>query len=142
VVENPDHKIISEQKVELAPGKHSEVVFQGETAGLFTLRVLDAEGLEQGSRVIELKNLEREFAVTTRDMENLRQWAQLSEGFAIPAEECGNVDDWMIKLKQQASEAYQKRPVSKPAGINGWMLAILLGLLGAEWSLRRWWSWT
>jgi hypothetical protein len=142
VVEDPDHKVISEQKVELAPAKTSEVVFQAAAAGLFTLRVLDAEGIEQGSRTIELKNLAREFEITTRDMENLRQWAQLSDGFAVPAEECGNVDDWMTKLKQRASEAYQKRPVSKPAGVNGWMLVALIGLLGAEWGLRRWWSWT
>jgi len=142
VVEDANHGIIDEQKVELAPGKTNEVVFQTATAGLFTLRVVDADGAEQGSRVVELKNLEREFAITTRDMENLRQWAQLSEGFAMPAEDCSDVDDLMAKLKQRASEAYQRRPVTKPAAINGWMLAVLLGLLGGEWILRRLWSWT
>ena len=48
----------------------------------------------------------------------------------------------LATLKQRASEAYHKRPVSKPAAINGWMLAFLIALLSAEWGLRRWWSWT
>jgi hypothetical protein len=103
--------------------------------------VVDKQGLEHGNRTVEIRDYEREFARTSRDMESLRQWARMSDGLALPAEECSDGEALMEHIRQRAEAAYRQRPVQKPAGINGGMLLVLLSLLAGEWLLRRRWDW-
>lgn len=140
LVESPAGDPVQDQEVELTPGRPVDVTFRGPREGMYSLRVLDQAGTEQGSRIVELKNLEREFLRTARDLEYLRQWAQLSAGLAAPVEECADADALVARIQDQARQAFLQRPARLPAGINGWTLGTLLALLSAEWLLRRRWS--
>ncbi len=141
VVQNAANEQVLEQQVELPPGRPVEVTFQVPTEGVYALRVYNSDQVEQGNRTVEIKDLDREFVRTARDLDKLRQWAQLSRGEAIAAEDCGDLGELLERLRKRAAEAYRERPVHKPAGIDLATLAVLLGLLSTEWMLRRKWDW-
>ena len=74
------------------------------------------------------------------NMESLRQWANLSGGVAIKAEECRGLDLLFDDLKNNIDTPRQRKPQTVPAGINGWTMLMLLACLCAEWLLRKRWE--
>jgi len=142
VVADSAANVISEQPVELAADRPAEIVFRVSSDGLFTLRVQDAQRIEVGSRTVDIRKTDREFARTGRDLEHLRQWARLSRGEAIAIEECDDVGALVEAARGRAADAYVRRPVQKPAGVDPWTMAALVAVLAAEWTLRRRWDWT
>lgn len=131
---------ISKQRLRLLPGKFEELQFRAGQEGLYTATVLDNNGIVQATRSIDLQETLAEMVQTSRDMEHLRQWANLSGGFAVPVEECVDCDEIVEKLTQAVSAPRNGPPRIAPAGMNGWMLTLLLGCVCGEWLLRKRWN--
>jgi uncharacterized membrane protein len=139
-VENPEKRIVREQKMELPPGRQVEGQFRANTAGLYTATVLDARSNAVAARAIEIRDVNVELQNTARDIETLRQWAAVSGGLAVKVEDCRDAGEIVAAIKKKVEEAQRSRAVQKPFGMNGWTLAALLGCLSAEWLLRKRWG--
>lgn len=142
-VEDEQRNAVLEQTVELGSSRAVELSFHPDEAGAYTVSVLNAQGAPLASRTVEVKEINVEFQRAARDMENLRQWAGLSGGLALPAEDCRDAREIVGKLKERIEQKRREADLPRvPAGVNGWVLAVLLSLLGGEWCLRKNWGWT
>ena len=142
-VEDGAKQPVLEQAIALAPSRSVDVAFRAEAPGVYAVSVLDSQSrFPLASRTVEVKETNVEFEHATRDMENLRQWASLTEGVALKAEDCTSTNDLIATLKKQAEQARPSQSRRLPAGVNGWTLLALFGLLGAEWVLRKRWDLT
>ncbi len=81
-----------------------------------------------------------EFQDTARNMEQLRQWASISGGLALRAEDCHGTGDLLSQIKERVEQSHRDRLTRRPAGVNGGVLALLLGCLCGEYVLRKQWS--
>jgi uncharacterized membrane protein len=136
-VEAPDRTSLLDQSLELAPLRPVEVTFRAPRAGVYAVTVRDERDATVATRAVEVRDVNREMLRTGRDLETLRQWARLSQGFALPAEECADGLGLVSRLRKQTEEQRAGRSRRVPVGLDGWMLAALLGSLGGEWLLRR-----
>jgi len=139
-VENELKKVVSDQTLELLPGRPVELRFRAEKEGLYTVRVEDAQKKPLASRTIEIRETNLEFRDTPRNMETLRQWASLSDGLALKMEDCPGGSALVAQIKSKVEQVRRFKPIRRPAGVNGWMLALVVACLGAEWLLRKKWS--
>lgn len=138
-VRAPGGKTILDQTARLEPLRPVEIRFRAEAAGLYTVAVEDGAGTSLAAQAIEILDLDHEMTRTARDMENLRQWAAVSGGFALPAEEATEATSVVARIEGALAQSRgRSRPV--PLGVNGWVLAALLALLGSEWLLRKRWG--
>ena len=138
VVDNND-EIVTEQNLELQSGQTADVKFRCETPGLFSATVSNRLGTQQAQRSIDIQEVAVEFVRTERNMESLRQWANLSDGVTLKVEDCHSLDKVIEELKISTAPQ-QQRPRSVPAGINGWTMLLLFGCLCTEWLLRKRWG--
>ena len=90
-----------------------------------------------GTRSVEVKEIDVEMRRVARDMDSLRQWASISGGVAVKAEECDNLEELLVKARTHAQRSSQVNPRRAPAGMNVWSFVALLGCLGAEWLWRK-----
>ncbi len=141
-VEDDQHQVVADQSVELRAGRAIEVTFVGNRTGLFPATVLDKRGVVQASRSIDIRDVGKEFVDTSRYMESLRQWARVSDGIAAKSENCQEVAEFMATVKTSAERRRREAPRTVPAGINGWMLALLLSCVCGDWMLRKRWGLT
>ncbi|HMJ65894.1 MAG TPA: hypothetical protein VK615_11140, partial [Candidatus Binatia bacterium] len=141
-VENPQKKMVHEQKMDLAPGRPVETRFRASAAGLYTATVKDSREQPVATRTIEIRDVNIELQNTARDMETLRQWAAVSGGLALKVEDCRDAGEIVAAIKKKVQEAQRNREIQKPFGMNGWTLGLLLGCLSAEWLLRKRWGLT
>jgi len=139
-VTDAQKKMIKEQQLKLAPGQFAELQFRAADEGLYTATVLDNNGVIQATRSIDLHETQAELVQTSRDMEHLRQWANLSGGFAVPVEDCVDCNDIVSRLKEAVKTPGKGPPRVTPMGINGWMMTLLLGCVCGEWLLRKRWN--
>jgi len=140
VVHDPTGRVVLDQKCGLIPGRPLNLSFHTETEGVYIASVQDAQGVEQATRTVDLRNGRVELEKTARDMENLRQWANLSGGAALRVEDCADGDGIVKAIRRAVEKAGTPRKTVSPAGLNPWVLAALLLSLGAEWILRRKWG--
>lgn len=136
-----DSQTLSQHTVQIGPDQAAEVTFRLDEAGLYRLEVLDGDQVVHAARIIELKDVRREFASPRRQMDHLQQWAVLSGGEAVPVENCERAEEFVERIKRQASAALREQPQRYPAGLHGGMLTGLLALLAADWMLRKRWGW-
>jgi uncharacterized membrane protein len=141
-VESLDQQSLSEQAVELGSEQPREVRFRVAEPGTYTLRVVNSAGTLQGTRTVELKDLEIEFALPERNLGALRQWAGISSGIALAAEACRDPTQLLELLQQWDTNQVPQQPRRQPAGIHWSTLLLLLGCLAADWGLRKRWNWT
>ena len=73
-------------------------------------------------------------------MENLQQWAALSDGLAVKVEDCRGGSDLVSQIKSKVEQARRAKVLRVPVGVNAWVLTLLLGSLGGEWVLRKRWG--
>ncbi len=139
-VADEQKQTISEQVLELRTGQSTEVKFQASEPGLYTVNATDGREVLQATRSIEIRDISLEFVDTSRNMEPLRQWAKLSGGAAVKAEECDNVADLVERITETVRRVRATQPQSVPAGMNEWTLALLLGCLCFEWMMRKRWD--
>jgi hypothetical protein len=138
-VEDELKKTVSEQTVELLPGRPVDLRFRAGKEGLYTVKVQDAQKKPLASRTIEIRETNLEFQDTPRNMETLRQWASLSDGLALKMEDCPGGSALVARIKSKVDEIRRFKPIRRPAGVNGWMLALVVGCLGVEWLMRKNW---
>jgi hypothetical protein len=141
-VETLDRQLVSEQAITLGPEQPMEVAFRVQESGTYTLRVLDSARSPQGTRTLELKDRELEFDSPTRNLGALRQWAGISGGVALAAEDCGDPQQFVDLLHRHSRDMLQQRPQRYPAGMHWTMLTLLLGCLAIDWGMRKRWNWT
>jgi hypothetical protein len=139
-VEDEQKKVVSEQTLELLPGRPVDMSFRAEKAGLYALKVQDPLNKLVGTRTIEIRDINLEFRETARNMETLRQWASLSDGLALKMEECPGGDSLVAQIKSKVEQVRRFKPMRRPAGVNAWVLLLVVGSLGAEWLLRKRWK--
>ncbi len=139
-VEDGQGKTVQEQTVELSAGRPVETSFRAEREGTYTIHVLDTHRVLIASRSIQIRDVNVEFQDTARNMEQLRQWASISGGLALRAEDCHSMDDLLAQINERVEQSHRDRLIRRPAGVNGNVLALLLGCLGLEYVLRKHWS--
>ena len=140
VVHGPDQKEIFRQAMDLPAGQPIPFSFHAEAEGFYSIAVLNAQNLSVAERSVQLLNSRIEMERTGRDMENLKQWASLTQGAAFTEEECRDIGPLIAAIHQKIALAEQARTTRLPLGLDGWILASLLGLLAAEWLLRKRWN--
>lgn len=139
-VATADKQVVQVQSLDLAPRRPVEMTFRAEKAGLYTVTVEDAVKQPVATRSVEIRDLNVEFQNTARDLETLRQWAALTGGLAVRAEDCRDARDIAAQLQARLAALRRHKPARTPVGVNGWMLALVLGCLAAEWVLRKRWG--
>ncbi|MEY2429099.1 MAG: hypothetical protein QOJ40_1984, partial [Verrucomicrobiota bacterium] len=107
---------------------------------VYNVSVTDSLKVPIAARAIEIRDVNLEFQDTARNMETLRQWASVSDGLAMKIEDCGNAGDLAAQIKNRVEQVRQTKHQRRPAGVNGWMAALVLGCLGGEWLLRKRWG--
>src|SRR6185295_3729167 len=106
--------------VDLVPLRPVGIAFRAEKPGVHTISVKDARRLLVASRRVEIRELDVELQRTGRDMENLRQWAAVSHGAALKAEEAGGAPGLVARLRERIEEARRGRRRRAPLGLDGW----------------------
>ena len=102
--------------------------------------MLDRSEAVVAYRSLDIRDIDNELLYTARDMENLRQWANLSGGMAIRFEDYETADQLVDQIKASGEQPLRRRPIRQPLGINGWVLGMLLGCLCVEWAARKRWG--
>lgn len=136
-VQDAQSATLAERGLELPTGRPVNFSFHPDKAGLYTVAVLDNNKQVVATRVIEIREVNVEFQNSARNMENLSQWASLSEGMALRAEDCRETTDLAAEIAHKIEQARNARKTRTPIGINGWTLAFALACLSIEWVLRK-----
>jgi uncharacterized membrane protein len=139
-VEDGRKKLLHEETVQLEALHPVDFSFRAEQPDMYTVTVLDAAKVPVATRPVEIREMNVEFQNTARNMETLQQWAAVSEGFATKVEDCRDAADLVTQIKNRIEQARGGKQSRRPAGVNGWMLALILGSLAGEWILRKNWG--
>jgi uncharacterized membrane protein len=135
------HKnILREEAVELEPSRPVEFAFHAEKPDTYMVTVLDSLKVPVANRPVEIREVNFEFQDTARNMETLRQWAAVSDGMAVKAEDCRDAADLVNQIKGKIEQVRKGRQVREPLGINAFTMGLLLTCLGCEWVLRKRWG--
>jgi len=140
VVTGPDQKEILRHPLELPPSQEVPLSFHAEKEGLYTIVIFDGHDVEVAERSLQLVNSKIELQRTGRDMENLRQWAALTQGAAFAEEDLKSIDPLMTAIHKEMQRAAEENTSRFPVGLNGWLLTLLLACLATEWLLRKRWN--
>jgi len=139
-VEDKDRNVLRDETVELEPLHPIDMSFHAAKAGVYTVSVSDTMKVPASSRQIEIHDLNLEFQDTARNMETLRQWASVSDGLALKAEECPDAADLVRSITSKIEDSKKNKQNRHPIGLNCWVLTFVVGTLGAEWLLRKKWG--
>ncbi len=139
-VEDGQKKLLHEETVELEAGRPVDFRFHADKADIYTVTVSDAMKVPIATRPIEIRDVNVEFQDTARNMETLQQWASISDGLAVKVEDCRNAAELVAQIKAKIEQVRHGKPMRRPVGVNGWLLALVVGCLGGEWLLRKRWG--
>jgi uncharacterized membrane protein len=139
-VEDGQKKLLHEETVELDSGRPVDFRFHADKADIYTVTVSDAMKVPVATRPIEIRDVNVEFQDTARNMETLQQWASISDGLAVKVEDCRDAADLVTQIKAKLEQVRHGKPMRQPVGVNGWLLALVVGCLGGEWLLRKRWG--
>jgi hypothetical protein len=154
-VNAPGGASILEQRARLQARVPLELRFTAAQEGLYALSVAAVDGPQLASQQIEVRAVDHELARTGRDLDALRQWTSIGQGFVAPAEELGlglvgshaeqaipAADTLVARLRARVDALRPARERQVP-----WRPGVALGLawfaaLLGEWLLRRRWELT
>ncbi len=141
-IEDPEKKVVAEPAVELTPGGQTSLEFRAASAGTYRLSVLSGDQ-PLAFRAVDIREGNLEFDRPARNMETLRQWASLTGGLAVPAEECRDASVLIETIRKHRTvvDATRNQAQSTPLGAHWVTLLFLLALLGVEWVFRKRWDW-
>lgn len=139
-VVDPDKKSILKQDVDLMPKKPVDFSFRPETNGIYTVTVEHSDKSVVATRSIEIKEPNFEFQKTGRNMETLLQWASMSNGLAVKAEECSDAKELINQIRDKIEQAQRIKKNPIPLGINLPIFLLLLSCLLSEWILKKHWN--
>ncbi|HVM50061.1 MAG TPA: hypothetical protein VMU04_18680 [Candidatus Acidoferrum sp.] len=138
--EDGQKKVLREQAVELEPLHPVDFKFRAEKPDIYTVTVLDSLKVPIATRPIEVRDINIEFQNTGRNMESLLQWASVSDGLAMKIEDCRDAANLVAQIKAKIEQVRRGKEMRRPLGVNGWVLAVVIGALGGEWLLRKKWE--
>jgi uncharacterized membrane protein len=138
--EDGQKNLLREQTVELEPLRPVEFKFHAEKPDVYTVIVSDALKVPIATRPIEVRDVNVEFQSTGRNMETLQQWASVSDGLAVKVEDCRDAADLVAQIKAKIEQVRHGKQMRRPLGVNGWVLALVVGCLSGEWLLRKRWA--
>jgi uncharacterized membrane protein len=141
-VEDGQKNVLHEERVELETGRPVDFRFHVDKADIYTVTVSDAMKVPIATRPIEIRDVNVEFQETARNMETLQQWASISDGLAMKVEDCRDAGDLVSQIKAKIEQVRHGKQMRRPAGVNGWLLTLVVACLGAEWLLRKRWGLT
>lgn len=139
-VENGQKQLLHEEAVELEPLHPVDFKFHADKPDVYLVTVTDSLKVPLASRPVEIRDVNVEFQNTARDMETLRQWASVSDGLAFKVEECPDAVDLVAQIKSKIEEVRRGKEMRRIIGVNCWMMAMILGMLGSEYVLRKRWG--
>jgi hypothetical protein len=136
-VEDRQKNTLHDGTVELEPLRPVDFKFHAEKADIYSVTVSDSMKIPLATRSVEIRDVNVEFQNTARNMETLRQWASVSGGLAVKAEDCRDAAGLANQIKAKIEQVRHAKQLRRPLGLNGWTLALVLGCLSAEWLLRK-----
>ena len=139
-VEDGQKKVLYDETVELETSRPVDFRFRAEQADVYTVTVYDGMKVPIATRPFEIRDINLEFQDTARNMETLQQWASISDGLAMKVEDCRDAADLVAQIKAKIEQVRHGKQMRRPAGVNGWLLTLVLGCLGTEWLLRKRWG--
>jgi hypothetical protein len=140
LVKGPDQQEILRHPLELPPGQEVPFSFHAEKEGFYSIVILDSHNVDLAERSLQLVNSKLELQRTGRDMENLRQWAALTQGTAFAEEDLKSIDPLIAAIHKEMQMAEEQNTSRFPVGLNGWLLTLVLACLTTEWLLRKRWN--
>ena len=139
-VKDPQQHEILNKPIELPPGQDVPMTFHAEKEGFYTIGVLDSHHVQIAERSVQLIDDKVELARTDRDLDNLEQWAAVTEGTAYAEEDLPTAGPLVAAIHAQLQRAESEGLTRQPLGLNAWVLLALLGALSLEWLLRKRWN--
>jgi uncharacterized membrane protein len=139
-VENGQKKVLYDHTVELETSRPVDFRFRAERADIYTVTVSDGMKVPIATRPFEIRDINVEFQDTARNMETLQQWTSISDGLAMKVEDCRDASDLVAQIKAKIEQVRHGKQMRRPAGVNGWLLTLVLCCLGSEWLLRKRWG--
>lgn len=139
-VVGPDQSEVLNIMVNIEPGRPTATRFMANESGMYNVNLQLNDGTLLASRDIQVKEIAAELVSTSRKMELLRQFAAVSGGIAMEFEKTDELADELKKLLQPEEQLETQRTYVLPAGMNGWILALLLGCLSLDWLFRKRWQ--
>jgi uncharacterized membrane protein len=140
IVEDPEQQVVLDLPIELSAGGQASATFTADTSGLFTATLVGPGDRFLASREITVRDAEAELASTSRNMETLRQLAGISGGLALEAEAADDLPTRLDAFLDPEEQPQVEVNYALPAGVNGWMLALLLTCITGEWLCRKRWG--
>jgi uncharacterized membrane protein len=139
-VKDPEQRSILDQPIELPAGQDVPLAFHAEKEGFYTIEVLDSHHVQIAERSVQLIDDKVELARTDRDMDNLEQWAAVTQGAAYAEEDLPTVGPLIEAIHAEMKRAESEALTRAPLGLNAWVLLALFGALAVEWLLRKRWN--
>jgi uncharacterized membrane protein len=133
-------ELLREESIELEPLHPVDFTFHAPKAGIYTVTVSDPLKVPVASRTIEIRNVNLEFQNTARNMEILQQWAAVSDGLAMKAEDCRDAGELVRAITAKIEQTRHGKRFHRPLGINGGVLSLVLASLATEYVLRKKWN--
>ncbi len=140
IVQDPEQQDVLDLPIELSAGGQASASFTAESSGLFTATLVGPGNRFLASREITVRDTQAELASTSRNMETLRQLAGISGGLAVEAETAEDLQTRLDEFLDPEEPPQVEVNYALPAGVNGWMLALLLTCISAEWLCRKLWG--
>lgn len=139
-VEDSQKKVLHQEGIELGISRPVDFRFRAEKPDIYTITVSDLMNVPIATRPVEVRDVNVEFQDTARNMETLQQWASVSDGLAVKVEDCRDAANLVTQIKAKIEQVRRGKQMRQPAGVNGWLLMLVLGCLGGEWLLRKRWG--
>ncbi|MEE2936726.1 MAG: vWA domain-containing protein [Planctomycetota bacterium] len=129
-----------DQRIDIEAGNQATAALTADATGVLTATLYGAGNQILASRNIEVRDAAVELANTSRNMEMLRQFAGISGGVAVKAESITNAPEMLQPYLNPQKPRRVEKKHALPAGINGWILTLLLTCVSLEWIFRQRWK--
>ncbi len=139
-VQDSQRRTVLDESMELEAGQRTTSTFTADASGTFTATLRGDGSSIVANRMFEVRDAAVELATTARDMETLRQFAAVSGGVAVEAENCGDLADRLQEYLRPEEPPHQDVAYALPAGTNGWILTLLIACICSEWICRKRWG--
>lgn len=136
----PDQSEVLNLNVTIEPGRPTSTRFLATESGMYNASLQLNDGSLLASRDIQVREIAAELVSTSRKMELLRQFAAVTGGVAMEVEKTDVLLDALSRYLHPEEEFETERTYMLPAGMNAWILGLLLGCLSLDWLFRKRWQ--
>jgi hypothetical protein len=129
-----------DQMIDIEAGNQATAALTADATGVLTATLYGAGKQILASRDIDVRDAAVELANTSRNMEILRQFAGISGGIAVKAESLTDAPEILQPYLNPQQPPQVEKKHALPAGINGWIMTLLLTCVSLEWICRKRWN--